>query len=164
MTDPLIKHLNKRLADTINRVNPANQENLPGSVSQFDQVLSQKQNMAVYEKLAETIMGDQPVRNQMQVLDAKNIDVEFSAGEFARSSTFEGKKALFDLFATINNDALKMDSIVEVLSSDNIKLSRRQLLAYQASIGSLTINTELFSRLAQSISQNINTVLQTNMG
>lgn len=162
MVDLLIKKLNQRLAQTISNVTPGQQG--PQALSRFDQILNNKQNEIMFEKLSEAIQGDSHTSNKMQTLSAEDIKINIQEGEFGASTSFDAKQTVSQLFSTINNDALKMDSIIEVLASDDVHLSRRQLLAYQASIGTLTINTELFSKLAQSLSQNLNTLLQTNLG
>ena len=164
MTDSIIKALNQRLATQIANVKPIAPGALgtPGA-SKFDAVLQNKQENLMMEKLSANIL-DKPTDDKMQVLSADDIQINIKDGEFGSTTNFDGKKALTSLFSNINNDALKMDSIIEVLSSDTTKLSRKQLLAYQASIGTLTINTDRFSKLAQSISQNLNTLLQTNLG
>ena len=165
MKDLIIKQLNNKLATKISNTKPAGSQ--PGGelgVSKFDQVLNKKQDNLMLEKLSENLIGNSDTDKKMEVLSAENIKINVQAGEFANTSTFNGKNAVTDLFSTINNDALKMDSIIEVLSANDTKLNRRQLLAYQASIGTLTLNTDMFSKLAQTLSQNINTLLQTNMG
>jgi hypothetical protein len=165
MADPIIKALNQRLATKIANVKPQGTMGPggPDALSKFDHVLQKKQDDMMMQKLSDSII-DKPSDNKMQALSADDIKIEINEGEFGSTTNFDGKKAMSDLFTNINNDVLKMDSIIEVLSSDNTRLSRRQLLAYQASIGTLTINTDLFSKLAQSISQNLNTILQTNLG
>lgn len=166
MTDPIIKQLNNRLAEKIANVKPAGTDQMGGmgGVSKFDMILNQKQETSSMEKLGQVVNNEDFKKSDMEVLSAEDIKINIANSEFGQTTNFSGKNAVSELFSTINNDTLKMDSIVEVLSSSETKLSRRQLLAYQASIGTLTINTELFSKLAQSLSQNINTVLQTNMG
>lgn len=163
MTDPIIKQLNTRLAEKIANVKPQGSEQI-GGMSKFDMILNQKQETNSMEKLGQTISDQNFQKSDLEVLDANDIKINISSTEMGKTTDFTPKNAMSDLFSTLNNDTLKMDSIVEVLSSSDTNLSRRQLLAYQASIGSLTMNTELFSKLAQSLSQNINTVLQTNMG
>lgn len=162
MADIIIKKLNEKLATKVSGNLPPAAET--GQQSKFDQVLTNKQNTAVFEKLAESIAGDNIQADQIKTQSAADIQINIQGGEFANQSTFDGKQTIANLFSTINSDMVKMDSMIEVLSSPDTKLSRRQLLAYQASIGTLTINTELFSRLAQAVSQNLNTLLQTNVG
>jgi hypothetical protein len=111
----------------------------------------------------EQIRGSE-TSNEASVLSADNIKINVNNAEMQTSSNFDPKKSFFDLFSTLNNDMLSLDASIEVLSDPNTKLSRRQLLAYQAGIGNITITTELFSKLAQSVSQNLNTLLQTNIG
>ncbi|OVE82462.1 hypothetical protein BVY03_00930 [bacterium K02(2017)] len=164
MKDAIIKKLNSRLAEKISNTVPLNRNNENSGASKFDKVLNQKQNDLKADKLTESLINNNANDTKMEVFSAKDIQINIEQGEFAGQGTYEDKNAVSEIFSTINNDALKMDSIIEVLSSSNTRLSRRQLLAYQASIGSLTINTEMFSKLAQSLSQNINTLLQTNMG
>ncbi|MBF0104876.1 MAG: hypothetical protein HQM16_06070 [Deltaproteobacteria bacterium] len=166
MTDMIIKNLNSRFAEKISNTRPAvtPQGDFGGGVSKFDQVLSEKRDNKLLDKLSATIIDEQATGNKMEVFKADDIKINIQEGEFAQTTTFDGKDIVSNLFSTINNDTSKMDSIIEVLSASDTKLSRRQLLAYQASIGTLTINTDMFSKLAQTLSQNINTVLQTNMG
>lgn len=163
MTDMIIKKLNQKLAEKITQNQPGLQES--GQTSKFDQILTNKQNNNVMmEKLAESISGNDVTANQTKTVSADDIQINIRSGDLSAQSTFDGKKVVTDMFSTLNNDMAKMDSMIEVLSSSDTKLSSRQLLAYQASIGTLSINTELFSRLAQSVSQNLNTLLQTNVG
>lgn len=168
--DGLTKLLNQRLAKTISNTKPAGTNGPGGSVgvSKFDAILNQKTSThnSALDTLSKTISGQDIGQSSqdMEVFSADDIQINVQEGELANSSTFNAKDTVSQLFSTINNDALKMDSIIEVLSSNDTKLNRRQLLAYQASIGTLSINTDLFSKLAQSLSQNINTLLQTNMG
>ncbi len=162
MTDIIIKKLNQKLAEKITQNQPGLQES--GQTSKFDQILTNKQNNNVMEKIAESLAGEDVTANQIKTVPADDIQINIQSGDLSAQSTFNGKKVVTDMFATLNNDMAKMDSMIEVLSSSDTQLSRRQLLAYQASIGTLSINTELFSRLAQSVSQNLNTLLQTNVG
>lgn len=165
MKDVIVKQLNSRLANKIANTRPAAGVHGDfGGASKFDQVLNKKRDNSMMQKFSTTLVDNHIEDNNMEVFSADNIKINIQEGEFSNKTAFDGKNAVSELFSTINNDALKMDSIIEVLSSTETKLSRRQLLAYQASIGSLTINTEMFSKLAQSLSQNINTILQTNMG
>ena len=163
MTDMIIKKLNQKLAEKITQNQPGLQES--GQTSKFDQILTNKQNTSLMEKISESISGDSLNADKMKTLPADDIQINIQSGDLAaQSTTFDGKKVVTDMFSTLNSDMVKMDSMIEVLSSSDTQLSRRQLLAYQASIGTLSINTELFSRLAQSVSQNLNTLLQTNVG
>jgi len=163
MADSIIKDLNKQLAGKVANIKPAG-NNLPsGGVSSFDAVLKNKRQGAIFEKIEQTFLEDSS-KDKMQVLNAEDIKIDINEAEFGSETNFDGKKAVMDMFSTINDDSLKMDSIIEVLSSDDVKLSRRQILAYQASIGTLTVNTDLVSKLAQSVSQNLMTFFQMNLG
>lgn len=167
MVDVIIKALNERIAQQIATKTPSSGEGTPSS--KFDMALndaiSKRDNSSheMVQKLMEQIRGSE-TSNEASVLSADNIKINVNNAEMQTSSNFDPKKSFFDLFSTLNNDMLSLDASIEVLSDPNTKLSRRQLLAYQAGIGNITITTELFSKLAQSVSQNLNTLLQTNIG
>jgi hypothetical protein len=167
MVDVIIKALNERIAQQIATKTPSSSEGMPAS--KFDMALNDAINKRdnssheMVQKLMEQIRGSE-TSNEASVLSADNIKINVNNAEMQTSSNFDPKKSFFDLFSTLNNDMLSLDASIEVLSDPNTKLSRRQLLAYQAGIGNITITTELFSKLAQSVSQNLNTLLQTNIG
>lgn len=165
MTDIIIKQLNKRISNQMANSKPAGVNGNP-VVSKFDEVLSSKtqnQNNTL-EQLAKSISSDN-LSNQPQTISADDIKINVKDAELstAENGTFDAKKAVTNIFSTINNDSLKMDSIIEVLSSDNTKLSHRQLLAYQASIGTMTVNVEMFAKIATQFSQDFNTLWQLNL-
>ena len=154
--DPLIKKLNQRIATKI-----ANQ-NLPSQNPQtqklnFDEILQAKQNDA--PKIEQIASND----SSMKAISADGIEIDMTNLSNDGTHEFSVKDRFMDLFGKMNQDMVSLDSSIEVLSDPNIKLSRRQLLAYQAGIGNMTINSELFSKLAQSVSQNLNTMLQTQV-
>ncbi|MCP5463559.1 MAG: hypothetical protein H7A33_00880 [Deltaproteobacteria bacterium] len=160
MTDPIIKKLNMRLAQKVSNLKPGGLNPGQTGAKSFDDVLKTKQDNSFLEKLSSSVTDKSPALNQINAIPADDIQINISEGELAGRVPGSSKEWVQNLFTQVNSDVLKMDSIIEVLSSSNTKVSRRQLLAYQASIGTLTINTEMFSKLAQSVSQNLNTVLQ----
>ena len=163
MVDKIIKDLNQEVANKLAKLRPAENSLYSGQVSPFEDILNDRRQKLIFDKMEQTLLHDN-VQDKMRVMAADDIHIDIKDEEFGAQGTFDGKKALVDMFATINDDSLKMDSIIEVLSSEDVKLSRRQLLAYQASIGTLTINVDLVSKLAQSVSQNLMTFFQMNLG
>lgn len=159
--DKLTKILNQRVAEKVARATqPTPDQMVPKK--DFAEVLESKQNAPqVLDGLLNDIKGK---ADDFQVQSGADIKVSFNNFDVEKSSDFDPKKKVADIFGSLNEDMLSMDSTIEVLADSNVKLSRRQLLAYQAGIGQMTINTELFSKMAQSISQNLNTILNTNVG
>ena len=163
MADIVIKNLNSRISQSVSGAGIG--AGAPAQTGQsFQQILSGKSNDKLIEKLTEMTNSEKLGSQNLTALSGDNITIKNSAASESAGGAANPKKTVSDLFSTINNDSLKMDSIIEVLSSDQTKLSKKQLLAYQASIATLSLNTEMFSKLASSLSQNINTLLQTNMG
>lgn len=163
MVDKIINDLNQEIASKLAKLPPAQNSIYNNQVSPFEDILNDKRQRLVFDKLEKTLLQD-GAGDKMQVMAADDIKITIKDEEFAAQGTFDSKRALMDVFGAINDDSLKMDSIIEVLASEDVKLSRRQLLAYQASIGTLTINTDLVSKLAQSVSQNLMTFFQMNLG
>lgn len=160
--DPLVKKLNQRIASKVANQKTTPGVNAPGKLN-FDDVLQAKRsdNTPSIEKMVSEM---HETKGDMQVLSAEGIEVSMNEADMGASTNFNAKDKFFDIFSKMNQDMVSLDSSIEVLSDPNVKLSRRQLLAYQAGIGNMTINTELFSRMAQSVSKNLNTLLQTNIG
>lgn len=160
--DPLISKLNQQISDKIKNKPIAPGESGGQNVS-FEKVLSEKRNETQALNLDNLV--NEP-KTDMQVLSADNLHINMANSEtgHAAGGQFDPKKKFFGVFEDLNSDMLSLDSSIEVLANPDIKLSKRQLLAYQAGIGNMTINSELFSRLAQTVAQNLNTLLQTNVG
>jgi len=164
MKDVLTKFLDTRLANKIANLKPAGTEQPgTGSLSKFDQVLQSKKNDMLMDKMSQIVEQNSNLDTDMEVMSADNIKINIQSGEFNQDTNFGVKNGLGKLFSIINDDSNKLSTIVEVLAK-NPNVSRGQLLAYQAHIGALSLNVEMFSKLAQTLSQNINTLLQTNMG
>ena len=149
MTDPIVKKLTQRIADKVAKNNP----NVEGG-NKFNDLLKTKQD----DMLAK--IKDQLVDNKgqdMQVMSADDIEIRVADSEMGTkvspSSPFEKG---YDLFTALNKDFLSLDATIEVLADPGTKLSRKQLLAYQAGIGNLTVNAEMYTKLAQSTTQTIN--------
>lgn len=165
MVDVLIKNLNAKIADRVANVNPSG-PGVGGPNSTFQQILGSKRQNALLERMQNFVGEAVPqYHNQAEAISAKDIQVTQPLdGGTVEVAPLSGDNMVNKVFGYLNQQATQMDSIVEVLSSTKTPLSRRQLLAYQASIGTLTINVDLFSKLAQTFSQNLNTLLQTNLG
>ncbi len=161
MADIMIKNLNQRVSSGIQ----APQLDSPQkSGAKFDEILQSKSQERLFEKLTEMTNDEKLGQNNQMTLSADNISIKGENEGLSVAESSQPKKSMGDVFASLNNDSLKMDSIIEVLSSNQSQLSKKQLLAYQASIATLSLNTEMFSKLSSTLSQNINTILQTNMG
>ena len=158
MVDKLISELNQRISSVVSsKTVPAGD----GAPSKFDYVLDSKRNQLMMDKISDLSLGGG--KNDMKVISADNMAITFNDSEISTESKTPGKN-LSDLFSTINNDMLSMDAAVEVLASGDVKFTRSQLLAYQHAMGTASISIDLYSKLVQSITQNLNTVLQTNLG
>ena len=160
--DKLTKLLNQRIASKVATGMPGvSPDAMPGKKN-FAEVLESKQ---ASPQVLEGLLSDMKGRpDDYQVQSGADIKVSFNNFEVEKSSSFDPKNKIADIFSSLNEDMVGMDATIEVLADPNVKLSRRQLLAYQAGIGQMTINTELFSKMAQAISQNLNTILNTNVG
>lgn len=159
--DKLTQILNQRVAEKVAKSTVASPDQMAPKKS-FAEVLEAKQKGP---ELLEGLMNDMKGRpDDFQVQSGADIKVSFKNFDVEKSSSFDPKQKIGDIFGSLNEDMLSMDATIEVLADPGVKLSRRQLLAYQAGIGQMTINTDLFSKMAQSISQNLNTLLNTNVG
>jgi hypothetical protein len=162
MVDPLISKLNQQISDKI-KTQTANVPGGNGAPSKFEQVLNDKR--IDDQKMNLDNLVNEPKGSEMNTIAANDIQINTANAETgANGSHFDPKKKFFGVFEDLNSDMISLDSSLEVLSNPDIKLNKRQLLAYQAGIGNMTINSELFSRLAQTVAQNVNTLLQTNVG
>lgn len=160
MVDKIIKHLNQKVTEKISQNNPL--QNVSPQQNNFADVLESKRQSSgkFLENMITEMKGG---GEEFQVQSGAHIQVSFQNFDVEKSSTFSPNTKLTDLFGSLNEDMLSMDSAIEVLSDPSVRLSRRQLFAVQAGIQHMSINTELFSRLAQSISQNLNTLLNTQV-
>lgn len=156
--DVLINQLNERIAEQIISRKPAD---LGKPSTNFSDVLDSKRSSMVMQALTDQIAGE---KDGMKVISANDIKINRVDFDAEKTTNFDPKQKMMDLFGGLNEDMVSLDASIEVLSDPNVKLSRRQLLAYQAGIGNMTINTELFSKMAQAVSQNLTTVLNTNVG
>lgn len=159
--DKLTKILNQRVAEKVARSTVATPDQLVPKKSFADVLDAKQKGPEVLDGLMNDIKGR---ADDYQVQSGADIKVSFKNFDVEKSSDFDPKKKVADIFGSLNEDMLSMDATIEVLADPNLKLSRRQLLAYQAGIGQMTINTELFSKMAQSVSQNLSTILNTNVG
>lgn len=158
MVDKLISELNQRISSVVSgKTAPLSD----GALSKFDYVLDNKRNQLMMDKISD--MSVSGGKNDMKVLSAENIDIHFNESEITTESKTAGKN-LSDLFSTINNDMLSLDATVEILASKDVKLTRSQLLACQIATGTTSLSIDMYSKMVQSISQNLNTILQTNLG
>lgn len=180
--DKLIGELNKKVSDKIGKGQSDNSVQ-PGTPSKFSDVLTEKlstpkidstelvaQNTSMtgkseseqmFMKLSEDLKGEE--KNELRVISGENIQIQVAPGESMQQTNFDPGQRFMGIFEDLNSDMLSLDSAIEVLADPSTKLTKRQLLAYQAGIGNMTINADLFSRLAQSVSQNLNTLLNTQV-
>ena len=180
--DKLIGELNKKISDKIGKSGTDNAVQ-PGTTSKFSDMLTEKlsapkidstdltaQNTTasgkspseqMFIKLSEDMQSEE--KNELKVFSGDGIQIKSAPGELVQSSNFDPKERFMGIFEDLNSDMLSLDSAIEVLADPSTKLTKRQLLAYQAGIGNMTINADLFSRLAQSVSQNLNTLLNTQI-
>lgn len=158
MVDKLISELNQRISSVVSgKTAPLSD----GASSKFDYVLDNKRNQLMMDKISDMSVGGG--KNDMKVMSAENIDISFNESEITTESKTPGKN-ISDLFSTINNDMLNLDATIEILSSKDMKLTKSQLLACQIATGTTSLSIDMYSKLVQSISQNLNTILQTNLG
>lgn len=170
--DKIIGKLHQRVAQKIAG------SQLPGvNPQQFSQILDNKinnnpaqvstsfqdtTNQKFLEKMSANLNSES--KSDVKIIAADDIKINFSNDEFKKEVKNDVKNQFFSLFEDLNSDMLNINSAIEVLADPGVKLNKRQLLAYQAGIGNMTINSELFSRLAQTVAQNLNTLLNTNIG
>lgn len=160
MMDPLISALNQQVTNKIsgNQIasNPA-----PGA-TQFADVLKTKQSDVVMDKLMDNIIGGSG--SEPKVASAESIQINRLDHDVEHTTNFSPKQKIGELFANINQDMGNMDSLIEVLSDPNSKLSRQELLGCEFFMHKATMTIEMGSKGLQMLSQNLNTVLNTNVG
>jgi hypothetical protein len=182
--DKIVAKLNEKLAEQVAKKKPENTlTEQPGGQSKFSQMLQEKisqstpvtdslqnqittaqkgQSEELFAKMNEELKSEE--QQELKVVSADDIRINISDSELGTQTRLDPKEKFLGIFEDLNSDMLSLDSAIEVLADPGTKLTKRQLLAYQAGIGNMTINTELFSRLAQSVAQNLNTLLNTNVG
>lgn len=180
--DKLIGELNKKISDKAGKGGTDNAVQT-GTPSKFSDIMTEKLNAPkldstdlmsqntttagktqsdeLFIKLSEEMKSED--KNEMNVVRGDGIKLQMTDGGSSQTSNFDVKQRVFGVFEDLNSDMLSLDSAIEVLADPSTKLTKRQLLAYQAGIGNMSINAELFSRLAQSVSQNLNTLLNTQI-
>lgn len=140
--DQITKILNSRISNKIAQNQPGPDQ--LGKKVDFKEVLETKKSSM--EDLVQSLMN--PDQKDVQVQSVEHIDMNLKSSELSMNTASPSEKG-FDLFAKLNDDFNSMDMAIEVLSDPNIKLNKKQLLAYQAGIGNLTVNIELFTKMAQ---------------
>jgi hypothetical protein len=166
--DEIIKKLNNRMIQEVAKVGIPNVPT-PGSTSKFDQVLGAAQEKRSQESLMEKMVAEirEPDASSQGVLSAKEIQVDLNTTRpeysVSKNESLDPSKAATNVLTTLNDDMLRMDAAIEVLSDPGTKLSRRQVLAYQFGFGNISINMELYSKMTQSVTQNVNQILQMNV-
>lgn len=179
--DKIVAKLNEKLAEQVAKKKPENTLQESGGQSKFSQMLNEKLTQTstvtdpslnqqitsqkgddLYAKMSEQLAAEE--QQELKVMPAGDIRINISEGDLGTQNKFDAKEKFMGIFEDLNSDMLSLDSAIEVLADPGVKMNKRQLLAYQAGIGNMTINTELFSRLAQSVAQNLNTLLNTNVG
>lgn len=153
MKDKIVKNLNTRIADKIAKNQPG-PDQLGGQVN-FDSVLETKK--AGISELVSAVRGNEA---DVQVQSADHIDITMSDNELGVKNQKSPWDRGYDILASLNEDFISLDSSIEILSDPNTKLNRKQLLAYQAGIGNVTLNIEMFTKLSQTVVRSANQVLQ----
>ena len=161
MMDPLIGTLNQQVTNKISGnnalPNPGN-----GGATPFADVLKSKQSDSVMEKLLDNIVDNRG--NEPKVASAESIQINRLDTDVEKSTNFSPKQKVTELFSNINQDMGNMDSLIEVLSDPKSKLSRQEMLGCEFFMHKATMTVEMGSKGLQMLSQNINTVLNTNVG
>lgn len=158
--DPLIAKLNSAIASQIETPKAFAQapQLQNGETSGFQSTLDNK----LTERLMDSIMGDSIDSGQMKTLSAENIHVETETSDIARGSKIDSTDSAFDMFKTINRDMLSLDNAIETLTS-GVKLKPQQLLALQAGVSNVSIQTEAFSKLTGAVASGIQSLVQTQV-
>jgi hypothetical protein len=157
-SDPLIQILNKRISSNIaDNTQPATAK----PTQNFSEVLDSKRNEKLFEKLSEQMGGS---KNEVKVTNASDIQINRLNTDVENQTNFDPKQKVMDIFASLNDNMTSMDDMIEVLSDPNIKLSRDQLLACQLFSTKASSFAELSSKLLQSVSSTITSLVNTNVG
>lgn len=156
--DPIISKLNQqaiqKLQNNIQQSGPYTQE-----PSQFQQKFDNTMADRMLERIREDYGANQ---KDITVLSAENINVTTKRPEMGGMSPSATEK-YYDMFKDMNRDLLSLDSAIETLTTPGTRITPRQLLAFQAGIGSTMIMAEGFSRFTEAISRGIQTVVQTQV-
>lgn len=158
--DALISALNQRISNEIAKKQPADAGIATGKQS-FAEILDSKSSEKVLDKITENMKQS---GGDIKVIAADNIQVNPANLEIEKSSNFDAKGKVMELFSGLNDDLNNLDSAIEVLCDPGVKLSRRQLLAYQAGIGQFALTAEMSSKMVQAGTTSLQTILNTNIG
>lgn len=156
--DPIISKLNQQAIQKMqNNIRPSD------PYTQGPSPFQQKFDNTMAERMLEKIREDYgPAQKDMTVLSAENINVTANRPEMGGLPTSVSDK-YYDLFKGMNRDLLSLDSAIETLNTPGVKISPRQLLAFQAGIGSTMIMAEGFSRFTEAVNRGIQTIVQTQV-
>lgn len=125
-------------------------------------------NQTLADKMLEKIQGESlSAPGAFSGLSAESIQIREKGVEAAiRSGEFTeeplGEK-FFSAFKEMNRDLVGLDAAIEVLSTDNLKLTLPQALSLQAGTTNVMIYTEAFSRFVDVVGRSINTITQTQV-
>lgn len=156
--DALIAALNQRVSNKITQETPLPDAGRPAQ--SFSDVLDSKRSTLVMDKISSEFSAE---KGDIKVLPASDIELANNNFDVQQTNDINPKQKITELFSGLNDNMNSLDASIEVLSDPNVKLSRRQLLAYQAGIGQLSIMTELSSKVIQSVSTAANQILSTNI-
>lgn len=141
----LTKILNQRIAEKI-----ANNQPSPDQLGQkmnFGEILDSKRQST--DDLMNAVMGqNNDASLNVQSMDHIQVDMKNAESISTHNQGQSWQKGM-DVFSELNNNYNSMNMAVEVLSDPSTKLSKQQLLAYQAGIGNMTVNIELMTKLVQ---------------
>lgn len=158
--DALISALNQRISNEVAKNKPADIGGVTGKQS-FAEILDAKNSDKLLDKITDNMKQS---GGDIKVIAADNIQVNPANLEIEKSSNFDAKGKVMELFSGLNDDLNNLDSAIEVLCDPGVKLSRRQLLAYQAGIGQFALTAEMSSKMVQAGTTSLQTILNTNIG
>lgn len=125
-------------------------------------------NQTMADKMMEKIQGESlSAPGTFSGLSAEGIQIREKGAEAGiRSGEFTEEplgERFFSAFKEMNRDLVGLDSAIEVLSTDNLKLTLPQALSLQAGTTNVMIYTEAFSRFVDVVGRSIQTITSTQV-
>lgn len=157
--DPVLSKLNQVASQKINQ--GFSTKGLQGSSpSSFQTKLDTSFTDKLLEKMSEDRLGH---ASEVKALSADDIQITTKNKEVDGTSAFSPTEKYFSMFKDLNKDMLSLDSVIDVLSNSNVKLSPRELLKIQATVSNFTVFAEGFSKFTDIVQRSIQTIVNTQV-
>lgn len=165
--DPVMAKLNEAIQQKIGQgagIGVSGAQPKPSEI----EIGGQTFNRTLADKMMEKIQGESISSPELFsglsaegiTIREKNVEAGIRSGEFGEEPLGD---RFFSAFREMNRDLVGLDAAIEVLSTDNLKLTLPQALSLQAGTTNVMIYTEAFSRFVDVVGRSIQTITSTQV-